>query len=57
MHEELDRDEVEQVLKGVPPADLRPAPLPAATAGPTPIPQAVSDPTAPIPPGMAFGGA
>ena len=58
-HEELDRDEVEQLLvKRVPIADLRKAPPPPATAGPMPVPPVPE----PIPdvaprPGLAFGGA
>ncbi len=56
MHEELDRDEVEQVLRGVPAADLRKAPPPPATAAPEPnaVPDVGTD--APQPkPGLAFG--
>jgi cell division protease FtsH len=55
MHEELDRDEVEQVLKGVPPGDLRKTPPPAATAGPEPVKQPLPGPGAPPNPGLAFG--
>jgi cell division protease FtsH len=58
MHEELDRDEVEQLLKGVPAAELRKVPLPPAAAGPEPnkVPDVGTD--APVPkPGLAFGGA
>jgi cell division protease FtsH len=55
MHEELDRDEIGQVMAGVPLADLRPKPPAAATAGPTPVPQPM--PESSPPPGLAFGGA
>ena len=55
MHEELDRDEVEQLLKGVAPADLRKTPPPAATAGPEPVKQPIPGPGAPPNPGLAFG--
>ncbi|HET6575978.1 MAG TPA: ATP-dependent zinc metalloprotease FtsH [Fimbriiglobus sp.] len=55
MHEELDREEVEQVLKGVPPADLRKVPPPAATAGPEPVKQPLPGPGTPPNPGLAFG--
>ena len=44
MHEELDRDEVEQLLKGTPPGELRKSVPPAAEAGPTPIPAVDTDP-------------
>jgi cell division protease FtsH len=58
MHEELDRDEVGQVMKGVAIADLRKAEPPAATAGPTPIPAEVAEAHEEEPrPGLAFGGA
>jgi cell division protease FtsH len=57
VHEELDRDEVEQVLKGVPVGELRKTVPPAATAGPTPIPQPVKDSEPSLPPGLAFGEA
>ena len=58
VHEELDRDEVEQLLNGVPIADLRKSPLPPAAAGPEPnkVPDVGTD--APVAkPGLAFGGA
>jgi cell division protease FtsH len=55
LHEELDRDEVEQLLKGVPAADLRKTPPPAATAGPEPVKQPIPGPGAPPNPGLAFG--
>jgi cell division protease FtsH len=55
IHEELDRDEVEQVLKGVPPADLRKTPPAPATAGPEPVKQPLPGPDAPPNPGLAFG--
>jgi len=55
VHEELDRDEVEQVLKGVPPGDLRKTPPPAASAGPEPVKQPLPGPGAPPNPGLAFG--
>ncbi len=55
VHEELDREEVEQVLKGVPPGELRKAPPPAATAGPEPVKQPLPGPEAPPNPGLAFG--
>jgi cell division protease FtsH len=56
-HEELDRDEVDQVMRGVPIAELRAAPVPAAEAGPKPIPVPDPEPLPDVPPGLAFGGA
>ncbi len=55
VHEELDREEVEQVLKGVPPGDLRKTPPPPATAGPEPVKQPIPGPGTPPNPGLAFG--
>lgn len=57
VHEEIDRYEVEKVLKGVPIADLRKEPPPAATAGPEPNPVVFPRPEAPPTGGLAFGGA
>ena len=54
MHEELDREDVGQVMKGVPIADLRRPPAPTA---PTPDPVAKPTPQAEPKPGLAFGGA
>ena len=46
LHEELDRDEVEQLMNGTPPAELRKSDPPAADAGPKPVPAV--DPDAPV---------
>jgi cell division protease FtsH len=56
-HEELDRDEVEQIMKGVPIDQLRKPPAPAAESGPKPIPALPADSAPDVPPGLAFGGA
>lgn len=58
IHEELDRDEVEKIMAGVPLSELRkeppkPKPIPA----PTPSAESAPVPEPPPKPGLAFGGA
>jgi cell division protease FtsH len=55
LHEELDREEVGLVMKGVPLAELRKPPAPPAA--PTPEPAAEPSPQPEPKPGLAFGGA
>jgi cell division protease FtsH len=60
LHEEIDREEVEKIMAGVPVAELR-KDKEAVTPRPTPAPDAVTAvqpvPEAPPKPGLAFGGA
>jgi len=58
MHEELDREDVEKIFKGVPLVELRKS-APARVSPPPPIPQPEAEPhIGPAPrPGLAFGGA
>ena len=55
LHEELDREDIEKLLKGVPIGDLRPEPIPEPPARPERVP-AIEPPVVPRP-GLAFGGA
>ena len=59
LHEELDRDEVEKIMQGVPISELRKeVPKPKPTPIPVPMVEvAPSAPEAPPKPGLAFGGA
>jgi len=58
LHEELDREEVEKLIAGVPVAELRKElPKPKPTQIPTPSVVTTSAPETPPKPGLAFGGA
>jgi cell division protease FtsH len=57
LHEELDRDEVEKIMAGVPITELRKeAPKPTATTDPQGVVVAPPAPDVPPKPGLAFGG-
>jgi len=57
MHEELDREEVEKIMSGVPITDLRKEPpKPAPEAEPPGVVVAPPAPDVPPKPGLAFGG-
>jgi cell division protease FtsH len=59
IHEELDRDEVEKIIAGVPISELRKE-LPKTAKPvliPEPDPAIVAKPEPPPKPGLAFGGA
>ena len=58
LHEELDRDEVDKIMAGMPIAELRKEPVkakPAAVPDPIVAPEPLPEP--PPKPGLAFGGA
>jgi len=57
MHEEIDRDDVEKVLQGVPIADLRKDPIPDPEPPPRMEKVAEPKPVVAPRPGLAFGGA
>ncbi len=59
LHEELDREEVEKIMAGVPITELRKEKEPKPSATPEPDAVAVAPPAPDVPPkpGLAFGGA
>jgi len=57
MHEELDHEDVEKILKGVPLNQLRTGPSPEEKVLPLPEPNPVVEPEVVPRPGLAFGGA
>jgi cell division protease FtsH len=58
LHEELDREEVEKIMAGVPLSELRKE-VPKVKPGPIPVPTPEAPPAVEPPPkpGLAFGGA